>query len=212
MQISGGGYWNAARSRQRVKSLQPLPLILLQMAWARFGLRAVSRKNCQPRKSLRGPNKNARVDRCSSDIGLKSLFLLGPLLSGVGPVPHDAKAEDVCERYFTSRGSTARSNSEKTAALPAPIALAATWSADLARQHGDVLGREARAHGHNILLGPVVDIARAPLAGRTFESFGEAPLRQACLAVPEIQAKQRPSPCLCRPASLPIGTSLSSAS
>jgi len=28
---------------------------------------------------LRGPNKNARIDRFSSDIGLESLFLLGPL-------------------------------------------------------------------------------------------------------------------------------------
>ncbi|MFC4456382.1 beta-glucosidase [Deinococcus sonorensis] len=76
-------------------------------------------------------------------------------------------------------------------ALPAPIALAATWSEDLAAAYGDVLGAEAAAAGHTVLLGPAVDIARAPLAGRTFESFGEEPLLHARLVVPEVQAIQR---------------------
>jgi len=76
-------------------------------------------------------------------------------------------------------------------ALPAPIALAATWSEDLAAQYGDVLGAEAAAAGHNVLLGPAVDIARAPQAGRTFESFGEEPLLHMRLVVPEVQAIQR---------------------
>lgn len=77
-----------------------------------------------------------------------------------------------------------------TTALPAPIALAATWNPELARQYGDVIGAEAAAHGHNVLLGPAVDIARVPLAGRTFESFGEDPLLQARMVVPEIEAIQ----------------------
>ncbi len=75
-------------------------------------------------------------------------------------------------------------------ALPAPIALAATWDPDLARQYGDVIGAEAIANGHNILLGPAVDIARAPLAGRNFESLGEDPLLQSRLVVAELQAIQ----------------------
>lgn len=77
-----------------------------------------------------------------------------------------------------------------TTALPAPIALAATWSPDLARQYGDIIGAEAASHGHNVLLGPAVDIARTPLAGRTFESFGEDPLLQARMVVPEVEAIQ----------------------
>jgi beta-glucosidase len=76
-------------------------------------------------------------------------------------------------------------------ALPAAIALAATWSPELAGEYGDLLGAETAAHGHNVLLGPGVDIARAPWAGRTFESFGEDPLLQARLVVPEIEAIQR---------------------
>lgn len=81
--------------------------------------------------------------------------------------------------------------SQKTVtALPAAIALAATWSEDAAWQQGNVLGAEAAMTGHNILLSPAVDIARVPHGGRTFESFGEDPLLQARLVVPEIQAMQ----------------------
>jgi beta-glucosidase len=78
----------------------------------------------------------------------------------------------------------------RATALPAPICLAATWDPELARLYGDVLGAEAAATGHNIFLGPAVDIARAPLGGRTFESFGEDPLLQAALVGPEVQAIQ----------------------
>ena len=87
-------------------------------------------------------------------------------------------------------GAEQRIHGGKATALPAPIALAATWSPELARRYGEVLGAEARAHGHNVLLGPAVDLARAPLAGRTFESFGEDPLLQARMVVPEVEAIQ----------------------
>ena len=79
----------------------------------------------------------------------------------------------------------------RATALPAPIALAASWNPELAARYGDVLGAEAAAAGHNVLLGPAVDIARTPLGGRTFESFGEEPLLHVRLVVPEVQAIQR---------------------
>ena len=75
-------------------------------------------------------------------------------------------------------------------AFPAPLALAATWDPDLARIYGEAVGVEMRATGHNVMLGPAIDLARAPLAGRTFESFGEDPLLQARLVVPEVEAIQ----------------------
>ncbi|MFN8467686.1 MAG: glycoside hydrolase family 3 C-terminal domain-containing protein, partial [Caldilineaceae bacterium] len=78
----------------------------------------------------------------------------------------------------------------RATALPAPLALAATWDPDLAHRYGRVLGAEAAMTGHNIFLGPAVDIARAPRAGRTFESFGEDPLLQSRLAVAEIEGIQ----------------------
>ena len=81
-------------------------------------------------------------------------------------------------------------NERKATALPAPIALAATWEPELAWEYGDLLGAEAAATSHNVLLGPAVDIARAPFGGRTFESFGEDPLLQVRLVAPEVEAIQ----------------------
>lgn len=76
-------------------------------------------------------------------------------------------------------------------ALPAPVALAASWNPDLAARYGDVLGQEARASGHNVFLGPAVDIARVPVGGRNFESFGEDPVLAARIAASEIEAIQK---------------------
>ncbi|MDE1947983.1 MAG: glycoside hydrolase family 3 protein, partial [Burkholderiales bacterium] len=78
----------------------------------------------------------------------------------------------------------------KATALPAPIALAASWNLDLARRYGEVLGQEARASGHNVFLGPAADIARVPVGGRSFESAGEDPLLNARFAAAQIEAIQ----------------------
>ncbi len=59
--------------------------------------------------------------------------------------------------------------------FPSGIALAATWDTHLAYLYGEALGREARARGIHIQLGPGVNIARTPLNGRNFEYFGEDP-------------------------------------
>ncbi len=63
-----------------------------------------------------------------------------------------------------------------TTAFPDSIGLAATWDPQLARRYGQTLADEALAKGVNVLLGPGVDIARNPLAGRNFEYLGEDPL------------------------------------
>jgi beta-glucosidase len=97
---------------------------------------------------------------------------------------------NICDSPAGIRTSPEATSTTHVTALPAPIALAATWSAELASKYGDVLGLEAKLTGHNVLLGPAVDMARAPLAGRTFESFGEDPLLQSRMVVPEVQAIQ----------------------
>lgn len=38
---------------------------------------------------------------------------------------------------------------------------------------GELLGREAKAKGAHVLLGPTINIHRSPLGGRGFESFSE---------------------------------------
>ena len=109
--------------------------------------------------------------------------------SGLQP-PAGLPAFNLCDGPAGIRSSPEATNTTHVTALPAPIALAATWSAELAHKYGDVLGLEAKLTGHNVLLGPAVDMARAPLAGRTFESFGEDPLLQSRMIVPEVQAIQ----------------------
>jgi beta-glucosidase len=71
---------------------------------------------------------------------------------------------------------------ESATAFPAPIALAATFDADLAREHGAALGREARAAGADALLAPGTNLIRVPQGGRNFEYFAEDPVLSAATA------------------------------
>ena len=75
-------------------------------------------------------------------------------------------------------------------AYPAGIALAATWDPEMARGIGVGLGRDARAKGVNFLLGPGVNIYRAPMNGRNFEYFGEDPYLGARIAVGYVEGVQ----------------------
>ena len=63
----------------------------------------------------------------------------------------------------------------QSTAYPSAILLTATWNPDLAYQYGQSLGRDCRAQGIHILLGPAVNIYRAPMNGRNFEYMGEDP-------------------------------------
>jgi beta-glucosidase len=77
-----------------------------------------------------------------------------------------------------------------TTAYPAGIALAASWDVDLAHRFGVAMGKDARARGVHFILGPGMNIYRAPMNGRNFEYFGEDPLLASRLAVNEIQGIQ----------------------
>ncbi|KHL97086.1 glycoside hydrolase [Paenibacillus sp. IHB B 3415] len=68
---------------------------------------------------------------------------------------------------------------KQSTAMPAPIALAASWDAQAAKKYGELLGDEAFNSTHNVLLGPGLDIARVPWGSRNFESLGEDPLLQS---------------------------------
>lgn len=77
-----------------------------------------------------------------------------------------------------------------TTAYPAGIALAASWDADLARRVGVSMGKDARARGVNFILGPGVNIYRAPMSGRNFEYLGEDPFLASQIVVPLIEGIQ----------------------
>jgi hypothetical protein len=56
-----------------------------------------------------------------------------------------------------------------TTAYTAGIALGASWDTDLARRVGESMGDDARARGVHFILGPGLNIYRAPMAGRNFD-------------------------------------------
>ncbi len=60
-------------------------------------------------------------------------------------------------------------------ALPATIALGASWDPALARRFGATLAAETRLKGHDVVLAPGVNVVRVPTCGRTFEYYGEDP-------------------------------------
>ncbi len=75
-------------------------------------------------------------------------------------------------------------------AMPAGLALAATFSPELAYQSGAVIGSEAHAKGFNVLLGGGMNLTRDPRAGRNFEYLGEDPLLAGVMAGEAIRGTQ----------------------
>ena len=78
-----------------------------------------------------------------------------------------------------------------SSSLPCPVALAATWDVHLVEELATALGREARAKGVDVLLGPTINIVRTPLAGRGFECFSEDPLLTSRIAVAYVRGVQK---------------------
>ena len=77
-----------------------------------------------------------------------------------------------------------------TTAYPAGIALAASWDLGLAQRFGTSMGHDARARGVHFILGPGLNIYRAPMNGRNFEYFGEDPFLASRLAVSVVKGIQ----------------------
>ena len=75
-------------------------------------------------------------------------------------------------------------------AYPCDLLLAATWNPDMAYAFGAALAQDCKARGVNILLGPAVNIARAPFCGRNFEYMGEDPFLTATTSTGYIKGLQ----------------------
>lgn len=78
----------------------------------------------------------------------------------------------------------------QTTALPAPLGVAASFDPAVGRAYGEVLGRETRDTGRNLMEGPNLNIARTPLNGRTFEAFGEDPYLAGRISTATIEGIQ----------------------
>lgn len=81
-------------------------------------------------------------------------------------------------------------NRGKSTAFPSGILMAATFDPDLIQKVGKAIAEETKAHGRNVILGPCVNIARLPMGGRNFESFGEDPYLTSRITVSYIKGVQ----------------------
>jgi beta-glucosidase len=107
--------------------------------------------------------------------------------------------EDYCIRPMTELGIPqilmadgplgVRGKTPSTA-FPASIGLAASFDTSLARRTGAAIGMESAAKNVHILLGPAMNIHRAPMCGRNFEYLGEDPFLAGRIAVPYIRGLQ----------------------
>lgn len=78
-----------------------------------------------------------------------------------------------------------------TTQFPCLLALAASFDPGLVWRYADAVADEFVRKGSNVLLGPDIEVSRAPLTGRSFESLsGEDPFLGSELVQPYIKAVQ----------------------
>ena len=75
-------------------------------------------------------------------------------------------------------------------ALPASIALGASFNPELARRSGQLVGREARSKGLNVLLAGGLNLHRDPRNGRNFEYLSEDPWLTGVLGAESVRGIQ----------------------
>ncbi len=70
----------------------------------------------------------------------------------------------------------------KSTCFPTACATGSSWDKWLVCEIGDAIGKECKAKGISIILGPGINIKRSPLCGRNFEYFSEDPFLAGTLA------------------------------
>lgn len=73
---------------------------------------------------------------------------------------------------------------------PAPSAVAATWDPARAERLGRLFAAEALRKGVHVVLAPLANLQRTPVAGRHFEYFSEDPLLTGTLAAAVVRGLQ----------------------
>ncbi|MGW0180419.1 glycoside hydrolase family 3 C-terminal domain-containing protein [Nocardia sp. NPDC003345] len=82
------------------------------------------------------------------------------------------------------------SGSEPATCFPPAVGLGQCWDTELVRRVGVALGREARALGVDVLLGPGINIKRDPRGGRSFEYYSEDPIHTGRLGAAWVEGLQ----------------------
>ena len=136
-----------------------------------------------------GPSTEARRLVARLEIGEKVALLSGLDVWRTVPVERlDVPSIKVSDGPNGVRGDS--TTGATAVCLPASLAVAATFDVELVAEVGRLLGRETVRKGAQVLLAPTINMARHPLGGRNFESFGEDPLLTAAIAVSYITGVQ----------------------
>ncbi|WP_062385354.1 glycoside hydrolase family 3 C-terminal domain-containing protein [Demequina iriomotensis] len=98
--------------------------------------------------------------------------------------PHGVRLQDASQDHLGIYASA------PATAFPTGAALGSTWDPDLVEEVGVALGREARALGVDVLLGPGINIKRSPLCGRNFEYLSEDPFHAGVLGASWVRGVQ----------------------
>ena len=69
--------------------------------------------------------------------------------------------------------------------FPSPVMVASTWNKELARQRGELVGRQGQELGITGWYGPAMNIHRSGFSGRNFEYYSEDPILSGIMAVEE---------------------------
>lgn len=81
-------------------------------------------------------------------------------------------------------------NSDPATVFPVGTALAASFNPDLVSEVSAAIGREAIAHGVDVLLAPGINIQRTPLGGRNFEYYSEDPVLSGIIGAAYVSGVQ----------------------
>lgn len=156
--------------------------VLLLFGFMQSGLRALA----QEQASL-DPTVEQRVSEMLSKLTIQQKIAL---IGGDGEMSTLGETTIALPPLKMSDGPLGVRSWGPSTAYAAGINLAATWDTDLAYQVGVMLGEDARARGVHFLLGPGLNIYRAPMNGRNFEYFGEDPYLAGSIAVGYIKGLQ----------------------
>jgi beta-glucosidase len=129
----------------------------------------------------------AQIDRSLAAMTLddKIELISGGSILGSTPVPRLG-----IPAFRMGDGPIGAHDPSPSTAFAAGIALAATWDRDLAERIGTQIGRDSRSRGAAFLLGPGMNIYRAPMNGRNHEYFGEDPFLAGQMAAHYVEGLQ----------------------
>ena len=170
---------NQDRVRPPAQSVGPVPR--RERTW----LKVAQPPSMRARLLLEQMTLEEKADLMTSDVGPHAYYNAPiPRLGIPAMKMADATAG------IGARGWTVPGTGDRATAMPAGLALAASFDPGLARDYAAVVTDEARRTGHNILLGPNADIIRQPWWGRESETMSEDPLLTSAITTPYVREVQ----------------------